>query len=262
MTLRLDHVVLGVHDSQGLAAAYAPAGLELGRDGETLALVSGRGRIVLERSPPPAPNLLPANDAGIAHFCIQSVEPEQLWRDLADRGMRWNAELVGLGTGYLYAYGYDVEGNLVELEGTTGAQDGRLSWLAHVAVVTSDMDRASGFYEALTGAEAHGSGLHSHPNMGRIAALESVTARAAWIATPQLTLELWQYVTPPTGPHPSTRPTGYRSLGFVADDLAAERARLLAAGIRVEAEPDALTGVDPDGNRFTIRAAGTGATPR
>lgn len=260
MSLRLDHVVLGAHNPERLADAYAPAGLCLRDEGGMLTLEGGRGRIVVEPSPPPPAELLRACDAGIAHFCVQSVEPEQLWRDLAARGMRWNAELVGLGTGFLYAYGYDVEGNLVELEGVASPQDGRASWLAHIAIVTGDIDRASGFYAGLTGVDPHGSGQYSHPNMGRVAALASVTARAAWLAAPGLTLELWQYLTPSTGPRQPARPTGYRSLGFLAADLQAEQARILAAGIAIEPWADTLVGVDPDGNRFTIRAAG--ATPR
>lgn len=253
MALQLDHVVLGVHDAARFATSYAPIGIRLAHDSKTLSFEGGEGRIVMEPSSRPRSDLLRACDSGIAHICIQSVEPQQLWRDLAARGMRWNAELVGLGTGYLYAYGYDVEGNLVELEGVGEARAGHSSWLAHIAIVTGNIDRACHFYAALTGVVPHGLGEYSHPNMAHIAGLEAVTARAAWIATSALTLEFWQYLTPPTGSRQPSRPTGYRSLGFVADDLKEELARLRAADITVEVLREALEGVDPDGNRFAIR---------
>lgn len=252
MALILDHVELASHDADALAAAYAPAGL-VPRDGR---LEGGRGAIVLHPAggPPPAETLR-ACVAGIAHVCIQSTDPQRVWSQLADRGMRWNDELVGLGTGYTYAYGYDREGNLVELEGTGQAWEDRESWLAHAAIVTPDMDGAMDFYARLMGVTPHGAGRYSHPNMGRVAALERVDARAAWLATSGLTLELWHYIEPATEP-PAARTTGYKRLGFVCGDLAGEQARLSALGVMVRAGDGGLLGEDPDGNPFRILACG------
>ncbi len=251
MALRLDHVELASHEPGGLAAAYAPAGLSL--SGERLD--GGRGAVVLQRADrPPAPDHLRACVAGIAHVCIQSTAPQRVWDELAAQGMAWNDALVGLGTGYTYAYGYDREGNLVELEGTGEAWDGRETWLAHAAIVTPDMDRALDFYARLTGVEPHGAGRYSHPNMGRVAALDRVDARAAWLATPGLTLELWQYIEPATEAAQPGRPTGYRRLGFTCDDLDAVRARLAALGVATREAEGGLLGEDPDGNPFRILA--------
>lgn len=257
MPLRLDHVALAVHDAARVAAFYAVAGLGLARSTASLpaCIRSDRGGIVLDPGGVPPSDTLQACVAGIAHVCIQSPSPERLWDELAAAGMRWNAELVGLGTGYLYAYGYDIEGNLVELEGVADAREACRAWLAHVAIVTPDIDRATSFYEQLIGTRSHGAGCYSHPNMGRIAALPAVSAKAAWIATPALTLELWQYVSPPTMASPSARPTGYRRLGFVCDDLPREADRLGAAGIPVVRTAAGLSGSDPDGNRFEVRLA-------
>lgn len=252
MPLALDRIEVAVHDREAYARAYAPAGLA--RDDDRID--GGPGAIALLPSAgPPLPDRLRACVAGIAHVCLQTVEPDRVWRALAERGMRWNAEPVGLGTGYTYAYGYDLEGNLVELEGTGEPRFGRTTWLAHAAIVTPDMARSRAFYEALIGTPAHASGRYSHPNMGRVAALEAVDARAAWIATPGLDVELWEYVTPPTEPRPPERPTGYRRLVFACRDLAAETARLAGAGIAVEPEGGGLAGRDPDGNAVRIVTA-------
>lgn len=257
MALRLDHVEVTAHDPARLAQAYQAAGLEIGEAEGEVTIEGGRGRVLLRRTKAaPLPDHLRACDPGIAHFCIQSTRPNAAWQDLAANGMAWNAELLGLGTGYTYAYGYDVEGNLVELEGTGEARDGRDTWLAHVAIVTPDIDAAGDFYTRLLGVESHAQGRFSHRNMGRIAALENVEARGMWFDTDRLSLELWQYVSPPTGARSPERPTGFRRLGLIADDLAGERERLRTAGIELRSGADgALLGQDPEGNAFRVLAS-------
>ena len=199
-------------------------------------------------------------DAGITHICIQSGSGRALWDHLAAAGMCFNDAPVALGTGAIYAYGADGENNITEVEGVADADPAVPPWIAHVALATPDIERLSAFYAALIGRPVHNHGRYANALFENITGLKDVDIRAAWIMADNLTFEMWQYVNPPTerAEPPEAAAPGWVHVGFAADDLDAEAARLDAAGIEVAptrfVDLKGLAGRDPDGNRFLVVA--------
>jgi catechol 2,3-dioxygenase-like lactoylglutathione lyase family enzyme len=199
-------------------------------------------------------------DAGIRHACLQSIEVDPLFDVCARNGTRWHARPSGLGTGALYAYVRDPEGNIIELEGVPwGPDDQAGPWYAHTAIVTPDIDRLTGFYEFLTGTKVHNRGAFGpHRSFDRVAGLSGIVFKGAWIRLANATLEFWQYDTPRTSANPrrdATEP-GWNHVCFEVSNAAETYARLTAAGTRLHAEPVSnafgtlFYGRDPDGNIF------------
>jgi catechol 2,3-dioxygenase-like lactoylglutathione lyase family enzyme len=209
----------------------------------------------------PAPNSVPerpVNAAGITHICIQGREIDALRLRLEAGGMRFHAPPTDLGTGFLYAYGRDINGNIVETEGAPFAPREPAAWLGHVAYATHDLDRLVGFYAALAEAPViRGGRLRGDPRYDEVTGLADVDVRVAWAPVRNLGLEFWQYLNPSTTPARAERPVsdpGYSHVCFESDDLDADRARAIALGARPHGEAASLRGArvaylrDPDGN--------------
>lgn len=198
-------------------------------------------------------------DPGITHFCVQSGDGEGLWRRLKEAGIAFNAPPVALGTGAIYAYGRDGEDNVVEVEGIGDVAADVPPWIAHVALVSADLDRLAGFYANLIGRPVHGGGTFANALFENITGLKDVEVSARWIMADNMIFELWRYHNPPTRRAPALGDgePGYRHIGFSCDDLAATRECLHKLGIECAddesfGELPALAGRDPDGNRFVI----------
>jgi catechol 2,3-dioxygenase-like lactoylglutathione lyase family enzyme len=206
-------------------------------------------------------------DPGIGHFCIQSGD-ERAWDRLTNAGMTFNVRPAPLGTGVLYAYGRDTEDNLIELEGVSDEDADTPPWLAHVALVSQDLDRLADFYARLIGRAVHREGSFAHPSFKHITGFDDVKVSAKWIMTDNMVFEMWRYHNPAThGVCSSIQDIpGYRHIGFVCDDLPLERERILDEGIITFEESDifcshTVSGTDPDGNRFTLHETPTRAHP-
>jgi catechol 2,3-dioxygenase-like lactoylglutathione lyase family enzyme len=198
-------------------------------------------------------------DQGIGHFCIQSGDGPGTWRALSAAGIGFNAEMTSLGGDYLYAYGRDPEANLIEGEGMTVDAEPGSPWIAHVALVSADLERLADFYVRLIGRASHNGGRFKHPSFKAITGHDDVDVSAKWLMADNIIFEMWQYHEPLTRPAkpPLRGAPGYRHIGFCCDDLDAERARLARAGVNV-AEVSGALGMptlgttDPDGNRIII----------
>ncbi len=132
--------------------------------------------------------------------------------------------------------------------------------LHHVGISTPDMDRAIAFYTSLFGFEVASLGGWGPGNEVRDRQLHATgsAARSAMLQRAGMRLELRAYT------HPAGRPKeadsravdhGINHFCFVVDDVHAEYARLLAAGVAFDCEPlEVASGVtltygrDPDGN--------------
>ena len=262
MTLAIHHVALNAVDRDAAARLYIEgAGFRAVDHAGDSWLAGPNGYLLV------APTAGPIGarerdrrvcDAGITHICVQSGAGRALWDRLAAAGMRFNDAPVALGTGAIYAYGADGENNIAEVEGVADADPAAPPWIAHVALATPDIERLSAFYAALIGRPVHNRGRYANALFENITGLKDVDVRAAWIMADNLTFEMWEYVNPPTErrqPVEADSP-GWAHVGFAADDLAAEAARLDAAGVKVAATSlaglAALSGWDPDGNRFFV----------
>ena len=272
MTLSLHHVAINCVAPEQTAAFYREAvGFQVipVGDGEPLWLAAPNAYLALfEASGGAAPSDRQVCDAGIGHFCLQSGDGNGLWQKLADRGMRFNDKPVALGTGAIYAYGRDPDHNLVEVEGVNAAPSDPLTWIAHLALVTPDIERLSDFYARLLEQDTPRSGCFANSLFENITGLADVDVSARWIDTDNLLVEIWQYHNPPTGPAQTTSDgmAGYRHAGFCCEMLEGETVRLASVGIVTQPCSDiggyrTVQGRDPDGNRFVIMEIGAGPSP-
>jgi len=203
-------------------------------------------------------------DAGIRHICIQHgfTKVSALFDAYVEAGSSWHARPSGLGTGALYCYVRDPEGNVIELEGVRWGEEATVPpWYTHTAIVTPDIARLTTFYEALTGVEAHRRGSFG-PNdkLDTVAGLKGVKFDGAWIRLGHGEIEMWEYHEPRTHPVARRNATdlGWNLLCFQVDDITDEHRRLTDMGIELHgdatsnAHGSSLYGRDPDGNIFQL----------
>lgn len=204
--------------------------------------------------------------AGIRHICLQTGISDALFDGLLAVGASAHARPAGLGTGNSYCYIRDPEGNLLELEGTPWAPAAATRpWFAHTALVTPDIERLSGFYAMLTGV-----GIHQRGSFGPdrkfdiVAGIENLRFEGAWLRLANAELEFWQYKQPATSSvaRRNAAEMGWNHLCFESDDIDADHARLVAAGVELHGAPMTLGdarvafGRDPDGNIFELLQPG------
>lgn len=204
----------------------------------------------------------PVNEAGITHISIQSRHIDALYERALAAGARPHAPPIALGTGFVYLYLRDAQHNVIEIEGVPFAPAQQSPWVAHVAIATHDLDRLATFYHALLGGERrNGATIGPNPLIDRLAGLSGVEAKPVWIVGRNVTLELWQYLNPPTMPAPRPRPlAGYSHICFEVRDIAESLAAFERAGATVVTPSTADAGVtsalvrDPDGNLLELAA--------
>ncbi len=264
MTLSIHHIAINAEAPEQLAALYqnAVGFVPLALPGSVQWIVAPNGFIAIHKATQRGPHRAQppsVADQGIGHFCIQSGDGPGTWAALAKAGIAFNAEMASLGGDYLYAYGRDPEGNLIEVEGMTVNAEPGPPWIAHVALVSADLDALADFYTRLIGRAPHNGGTFAHPAFKAITGLDDVKVGAKWLMADNMIFEMWQYHNPETGPAPSPSrgAPGYRHIGFCCADLDRERARIAGLGItldEIQGETRSLVGTDPDGNRFVITA--------
>ena len=209
------------------------------------------------------PDSRPAvSDAGIRHICVQGALDDVLFSRMVDAGADWHARPAGLGTGNLYAYIRDPDGNILEVEGVPWAPAGEpRAWYAHTALVTADIDRLSAFYAGVTGAPVHRRGSFGpDAKFDLVGGFKNARFHGAWLRTANAELEFWQYLEPETRAAPRRRVSdvGWNHLCFETGDLSAEIARLTADGVEFHGPAMDFGGArvayarDPDGNVFEL----------
>jgi catechol 2,3-dioxygenase-like lactoylglutathione lyase family enzyme len=279
MILGIHHVTLVVRDLAAAETYYcATAGMErlpasaaavmaatdraIGGMEFDHCLLAGRNgylRLIAPHWPGGAPALIanPINRAGIRHFCVQNHDVKPLATEVAAYGGSLIAPPLDLGTGNQYAYARDPEGNIMEIEGLPYAPADEPTWLAHVALVTRDIDRAIEFYAALFGTDLKNRGRFGPgPQFDRMGGLVDAQIEGAWLPASNMQLELWKFHVPPSPAEPMRHifDPGYSRLCLESDDLDADAARLAVLGgalLRDGVEVDGVrtaVGRDPEGN--------------
>lgn len=209
----------------------------------------------------PTPVSNPINRAGIRHFCIQNHDVMPLAAAVSANGGSLIAPPLDLGTGNQYAYARDPEGSIMEIEGLPYAPVAEPTWLAHVALVTRDMDRAIAFYAGLIGTELKSRGRFGPgPQFDRMGGLVDAQIEGAWLPAGNLQLELWQFHAPQSSAEATRHlfDPGYSRLCLESDDLDADAARLVALGGALlsgsleSKQLRAILGRDPEGNLVEI----------
>ena len=218
-------------------------------------------------------DVVPVEGPGITHVCFQSPADLELYRRFEQAGAtpvsRGTPPIDLNGRGVVYAYARDNDGIMFEVEQLDAPKFDGPVWLAHVALVSHDLDRLVDFYRNLLGVEPYGrANKLGGPRWDEVTGLDNVRVRAAWFNTGNMIIELWQYVTPTTAAPGSPLPfdqLGYNKIAIEVGDLGVERRRLEGAGATFLNDPIEQNGVteaflrDPDGNLLSLLQTSPGA---
>ncbi len=228
---------------------------------------------IIEKMPPYGP--------GMTHTCFQTAEKHSGYRKFMKAGVdilsRGDEPIDLGGYGVTYAYGYDPEGNMMELEQMSNFviwlkigkefSEKHKMWMTQVAITTPNIERLAAFYQDIYEIEPYR--WSEYPPlevMAKVIDLDSVSMKGAWFMLDgkEKKMELFQY----GGAHPTPNTIYKRSpteLGYSFSlevlDIQKEYQRLKAKGVEFLSEPQQLGKFwmvyanDVDGNVFSLRQA-------
>ena len=242
--LGINHVGIVAHDLPALQNFYArAAGLQpwsaldaLGLPGGGVALAGPNAGVRLLPGAS-SPRRRHVSEAGFTHLCFQSPAITPLHRAFAEAGATFHSPLVDLGTGFLYCYARDPEHNVTELEGVAPVWTEPQPWLAHVNVACADLRAQCSFYGNLLGNQAARSPhLANDVRLDRIAAIDAVALRMAWLQAGNMQIELIHYSAPAAAATTSVSTrreagaNGHAYIAFEVSDLQAALQHVVASG--------------------------------
>jgi len=224
---------------------------------------------------------MPPQGPGMTHTCYQSASAVPGYDKFKDAGVdmlsRGDTPIELGNYGVSYAYAYDPEGNMLELEqmsdfvigltiGKSWAKKHRL-WMTQVAILSPDISKLIDFYEMVLGIAPYRVGRYGdNPAFAEVADLDSLAFHGAWFMLDGRgkKLELMQYEPPHATPNTLTTKTpldpGY-TYSLEVLDIQEEYKRLQEAGVRFISPPQQLGHFwivyanDADGNVFSLRQA-------
>ncbi len=224
---------------------------------------------------------MPPQGPGMTHTCYQSAASDSGYDKFKAAGVemltRGNGPVALGNYGVSYAYAYDPEGNMMELEqmsdfvirlsiGQKWAKQNPL-WMTQVAILSPEIERLTDFYHTVFEIEPYRVGLYKdNPAFGEVADLDSLSFKAAWFMLDGRgkKLELMEYQPPHATPHTNyqRKPT---DLGYTYSlevlDIQKEYGRLKELGVKFVSAPQQLEHYwmvyahDIDGNVFSLRQA-------
>lgn len=217
---------------------------------------------------------------GMTHTCFQTAESDSGYRRFRDAGLEILSrgdEAVDLGGyGVTYAYGYDPEGNMIEMEqldpGPLASvpikqkwiDEGQTMWMTQVALVTPDLDRLTDWYTDVMAFPPYREGDYvEHPRMIDITDEDGLSLKVAFFRMGETTksMEFWEYRVPETAMPMGKRGVtdfGY-SYSLEVGDIQVEYNRMKDLGVEFVGEPVNMGSFwqvyanDIDGNVFALR---------
>lgn len=222
---------------------------------------------------------MPPQGPGMTHTCYQSHPDRPTYDSFKSAGaeiLSRGGVPVDNGLGVTYAYAYDPEGNMVELEEmswtliplATGKEwaKNNAPWMTQVAIMSHDVKSLTAFYKDVLEIDPYRE-LSLGPQIGLddIVDIDSVTIESAWFGmdTQGKKMELMQYTNPITERRSRAleiTDLGY-SFSFEVKDIQKEYNQLSNIGVRFESAPVKMKdfweayAYDIDGNIFSIRQA-------
>lgn len=301
--LGINHIGLSVKDLDSTLAFYqGVTGFELirretVRDCAAADTLFGEAGIEYEIAVLQAPNMLfeltefkhnagaatrrmPFQGPGMTHTCFQTASNDSGYERFraagADVLSRGDTPVDLGGYGVTYAYAYDGEGNMFEMEqldeGPLAAVpskgrwicQGHSMWMTQVALVSHDLERLTHWYqEVLAFAPNREGDFANNARLDAVVDHDNLSLMATWFKMDQTckTLELWQYREPRTPALVGKRPvTGFGyTWSIEVGDIQAEYARMTELGVTFVSEPVLLDDCwqvyahDIDGNVFALR---------
>lgn len=218
---------------------------------------------------------------GMTHTCYQSPD----WKSGYDQFKNAEIDLLSRGDkavdlggyGVTYAYGYDPEGNMLEMEQmeqrfmTQAGMDSSWAqkhdmWMTQVAIMSPDLKKLSDFYKAILGFLPNRiAKLENMERLDDIVDQDKVALHATWFKMDGYgkMVELMQYEHPETPAKLHKKdPTdlGY-TFSLEVKDIQQEYERMKKLGVEFLSEPQILGEFytvfahDADGNVFSLRQA-------
>ena len=215
----------------------------------------------------------PVIGPGYTHICFQTHEAtpgydrfRAIGLDMLSRGDK-PIDLGGYGV--TYAYGFDPDGIMIEMEqlspaviasqGATGARRSQYpAWATHLANVPGDKPAMVAFYSKILG---YGPRRELPPTrrntFDQVVDIDNIEVSASWFDAGNFELEFWHYSHPRTPLRVTRRmfdEIGYNSLMFEVSDLPGTLARLEREGVTLVGDTIELGGFrvryarDPEGN--------------
>jgi catechol 2,3-dioxygenase-like lactoylglutathione lyase family enzyme len=299
----VNHIALSVRDLDASLAFYQSATgfevvrREVVRSSSAADKLFGREGVEYEVAVLEAPNMLleltefshnrnipisnmPVIGPGMTHTCFQSPSHISGYDKFKNAG----AEMVSrgdgpvdlLGQGVTYAYAYDPEGNMIELEQLDFSNLGRDPrkpewieqgldlWMTQVALVTHDIERLTEYYAKIMGFNAYRTAdISGRPTFDDATGIDDVSLRVVFfrMAERSKSMEFWEYVSPETPEFSGNRDS--TALGYTysleVGNIQAEYARLTDLGVQFVSEPVLMGNYwqvhanDIDGNVFALR---------
>ena len=225
---------------------------------------------------------MPPQGPGMTHTCFQSSMSNSGYDKFVDADAkvltRGNKPVDMGGYGVTYAYAYDPEGNMFEMEQLDpelmqksgyaknwgdGLKDVSM-WMSQVALVTHDIEQLMAFYQELMGyAPYRYAEISDRTVLDDIVNIDGVHLKGGWFKLDgdSKMLEIWEYLSPVTEQFkqkPNATDLGY-TFSFEVGDLQAEYQRLKAMNVEFFSEPVEFAGYlqvyarDISGNVFALR---------
>jgi catechol 2,3-dioxygenase-like lactoylglutathione lyase family enzyme len=221
-----------------------------------------------------------AQGPGITHTCFQSPKSDSGYAKFVAAGTRLvtpgNGPVDLGGYGVTYAYGYDPEGNMFEMEELDGKilerggyddawqELDHSMWMTQVAFATPDIEKLMRFYQDVLGIKPYRkSEIIKNSKIDRITNLTDTDVLAGWFKMDGQSkmMEFWQFRTPKTEVFTGKRKAsdlGY-SYSLEVTDIQKEYQRLKSLGVDLISAPQQVGGFwqmyarDVDGNIFSLR---------
>ncbi|WP_172970186.1 VOC family protein [Erythrobacter sp. THAF29] len=229
-----------------------------------------------------ASNRRPATGPGYTHICFQSPADAPKYGPFKDGGLdmlsRGDGPVDLGGYGVTYAYGFDPDGIMIEMEqvdrplieasGYMGQQRLRHeAWITHLANVTAVKPAMVEFYRGILG---YGPQREIPPmrrkTFDNVVDIDDVEISASWFDVGNIQLEFWHYSQPETPLRREPRKLdeiGYNGFAFEVTDLDGTIARLRGLGMEFATDPFELAGWriafahDPEGNLLAFQQRDT-----
>jgi len=220
---------------------------------------------------------MPPQGPGMTHTCYQSHPDRPTFDSFEKAGagiLTRGGSPIDAGLGVTYAYAYDPEGNMVELEQMSwillGLNIGKkwarenAPWMTQVALMSPDVEKLTDFYEGVLEIAPYRTvSIGPQEGLDAIVDLDSVTIESSWFALDSQgkKMELMQYTNPVTDTRssiPELTDLGY-SYSFEVGDIQKEYERLKAKGVSFASTPIQMQDFwevyahDSDGNVFSLR---------
>ncbi|GAC12582.1 VOC family protein [Paraglaciecola chathamensis] len=223
---------------------------------------------------------MPVIGPGMTHTCFQSPESNSGFEKFVRAGAkvlsRKNKPVDLGGYGVTYAYAYDPEGNMMEMEQLDDKLLARSGydpvwktlnynlWMSQVALVTHDMEALMSYYQDVLGFKPYRVvALEERPALDDLIDIDNSSVLGGWFKMNEKSkvMEFWQYREPVTPKNTTVRqPTdlGY-TFSIEVADIQKEYKRLKSLGVDFISEPQLLGEFwqvfarDPDSNIYSLR---------